>query len=1083
MKRKVLTAAGICIGILILTEGSRYFVQNQKCQKQLFAMDTYMEFTAYGKNSEKAVDAAIEEVQKLDAMLSAENSKSEVYALNEQGNLQATDDLAELILRGKEIYQETDGLFDDTIYPVMKLWGFPTGNYHVPTAAEVQKKLALVDGNKVEIQTRDSDEKGRDSKEKANFVTLGADQQIDFGGIAKGYTGQKLAELFQEYGVSSALVSLGGNIQAIGTKPDGSSWKVGIRDPKGGHASATVSSEAIKGAVKEALSSKSGEVSEPKVTAADLRTNLLFAATENALLNISAPEGADVFYTTDGSDPKGDDASKKKLNQPTLSLNGNGNDADETISLKLAAQKDGKWSKVLEIPLTFVKIPPLDTGTKVYTGQAECKGNEGKPYTVKVRVTTVNGRIALLEDNGTEIPGYIDESFWLGGDVMGAEGMPKKLKGKTLEEVLKARTTPSEKEEEKVDAISGATLSSDAVKYAVIDALRSKPLREGTGEIAPPTFQSTRQVAPNGKINSIFVTMKAPEGAVIHYTTDGSEPTEDSPTPSKDPIFHEDSGAELKAERETYADGRVILLKAAAFQDGKRSETVTGRYVFANPNPKHSYELGQFSGKADGITARVEFESPNFDQKYYLTKIRLDDASEKAYAAFLPELFSQIYLKQGVEGVTPISGHEEESRKVLAAVQAALQEGSVAAEPVITVTPKQGNYGNDEKVTVEITCATDGAEIYYVVENSNDLTNGKLSDFEKHKVLYEKTLTLTMENPKGGTLYIRAAAKVGEKNWSPTARKDLTFVKAVGTEAFEVNGSKYGTWKEAVSALEEAGSGEIILRDDVELQEKDAFPSVSCAIRSGNERKCKIKGGVMEAKADITFENVVYDVNRIYGNGHSVTIGADVETPFSFTKRAIFAGTAHDAEEKEITANPVLSVESGKFALYGSGSSGTTLKGNVEIKVKGTADVEIAGAYMNSTVDGKVTVSVEDGAVLSEFLGELSKGSVQALELVMTGSPKLDGRTFRGTVNGTPKGTLDLRQASLSPEQVEKFKDFAEVLKADSPAAEETLTKPDEETVTVEKEKEEAAEEAAVIAKMIAEAVSDFSDPGESDLL
>ena len=234
MKRKVLTAAGICIGILILTEGSRYFVQNQKCQKQLFAMDTYMEFTAYGKNSEKAVDAAIEEVQKLDAMLSAENSKSEVYALNEQGNLQATDDLAELILRGKEIYQETDGLFDDTIYPVMKLWGFPTGNYHVPTAAEVQKKLALVDGNKVEIQTRDSDEKGRDSKEKAKFVTLGADQQIDFGGIAKGYTGQKLAELFQEYGVSSALVSLGGNIQAIGTKPDGSSWKVGIRDPKGG---------------------------------------------------------------------------------------------------------------------------------------------------------------------------------------------------------------------------------------------------------------------------------------------------------------------------------------------------------------------------------------------------------------------------------------------------------------------------------------------------------------------------------------------------------------------------------------------------------------------------------------------------------------------------------------------------------------------------------------------------------------------------------------------------------------------------------------------------------------------------------
>ena len=218
-------------GILIFTEGTRYFVQNQKCQKQLFAMDTYMEFTAYGKNSEKAVDAAIEEVQKLDAMLSAENSKSEVYALNEQGNLQATDDLAELILRGKEIYQETDGLFDDTIYPVMKLWGFPTGNYHVPTAAEVQKKLALVDGNKVEIQTRDSDEKGRDSKEKANFVTLGADQQIDFGGIAKGYTSSRIMDIYKDNGITSGLVNLGGNVQALGTKTDGTKWKIAVQSP------------------------------------------------------------------------------------------------------------------------------------------------------------------------------------------------------------------------------------------------------------------------------------------------------------------------------------------------------------------------------------------------------------------------------------------------------------------------------------------------------------------------------------------------------------------------------------------------------------------------------------------------------------------------------------------------------------------------------------------------------------------------------------------------------------------------------------------------------------------------------------
>ena len=74
MKRKVLIAAAIGAGILLLAGAVRWhFRQNQKCQKQLFAMDTYMEFTAYGPNSEKAVDAAMEEVQRLDQLLSAQD--------------------------------------------------------------------------------------------------------------------------------------------------------------------------------------------------------------------------------------------------------------------------------------------------------------------------------------------------------------------------------------------------------------------------------------------------------------------------------------------------------------------------------------------------------------------------------------------------------------------------------------------------------------------------------------------------------------------------------------------------------------------------------------------------------------------------------------------------------------------------------------------------------------------------------------------------------------------------------------------------------------------------------------------------
>ena len=217
MKKRLVMIAGVCVCTLIAAAGLyQNYSKNEKYQKQLFAMDTYMEFTAYGRGGQQA---AAKEVQRLDALLSAQNEESQVYALNQRGSLEVSDDLAEIIQRGKEIFQETDGLFDDTIYPLMELWGFPTGEYHVPSGEEIENLLPDVDGGTVEIS--------------GNTVTLGEGQQIDLGGIAKGYTGEKLTEIFQGYGVSSAMVSLGGNIQAIGTKPDGSSWRVGIRDPKG----------------------------------------------------------------------------------------------------------------------------------------------------------------------------------------------------------------------------------------------------------------------------------------------------------------------------------------------------------------------------------------------------------------------------------------------------------------------------------------------------------------------------------------------------------------------------------------------------------------------------------------------------------------------------------------------------------------------------------------------------------------------------------------------------------------------------------------------------------------------------------
>ena len=120
----------ILFGLGIVTAGiiAGCFLQyrnettNKECTRQLFAMDTVMSFTAYGKNSEQAVDAAMKEVQRLDDLLSTGNPDSEVSEINTRGSGTLSKDTEAILTEAMEIYKETDGLYDVTIYPLMQLW-------------------------------------------------------------------------------------------------------------------------------------------------------------------------------------------------------------------------------------------------------------------------------------------------------------------------------------------------------------------------------------------------------------------------------------------------------------------------------------------------------------------------------------------------------------------------------------------------------------------------------------------------------------------------------------------------------------------------------------------------------------------------------------------------------------------------------------------------------------------------------------------------------------------------------------------------------------------------------------------------
>lgn len=183
------------------------------------SMDTFIELSAFGSNRDAALQAAKAEIERLNDMLSIGLEESEISRVNREGSGIVSPETAEMIREALVLYEETGGAFDLTVYPLMELWGFVSKDYHVPTQEELTATLARVGADRVSLGP------------ESGLVTLGEGQAIDLGGIAKGFASQRLMELFREHDVTSAIVSLGGNVQCLGTKPDGSAWRIGVKDP------------------------------------------------------------------------------------------------------------------------------------------------------------------------------------------------------------------------------------------------------------------------------------------------------------------------------------------------------------------------------------------------------------------------------------------------------------------------------------------------------------------------------------------------------------------------------------------------------------------------------------------------------------------------------------------------------------------------------------------------------------------------------------------------------------------------------------------------------------------------------------
>lgn len=189
-----------------------------------FAMDTVMQFSIYDENGEQLLTEAEQEIRRLERLFSVTIEDSEIAQLNARAGVDGitlSEDTKKILERGKEIGDLTNQAFDIAISPIVKAWGFTTdGEKHVPSNDTLESLLPLT---KIEDLVIDED------TSKAKLLKKG--MAVDLGGIAKGYTSDVLVKLLKEKGVTSALFSLGGNIGAIGTKPNGEKWKVAIENP------------------------------------------------------------------------------------------------------------------------------------------------------------------------------------------------------------------------------------------------------------------------------------------------------------------------------------------------------------------------------------------------------------------------------------------------------------------------------------------------------------------------------------------------------------------------------------------------------------------------------------------------------------------------------------------------------------------------------------------------------------------------------------------------------------------------------------------------------------------------------------
>ncbi|MBI9102766.1 MAG: FAD:protein FMN transferase [Spirochaetales bacterium] len=231
MKKRVLIPALIFLialvvfplAIVLSLPGEDPESSNVYSEKSGFLLGTVIRLKIYGSEDPELFNDIFKQISEYESLLSVNIEDSQVAAVNRAAGLESVNvdsRVMDVVLQGLEYSKLSEGRFDITIGPLVDLWHIGHEDARIPEEAEIESVLPLIDYTSVLVDP---------GSEMISLPEPG--MSMDLGGIAKGYIADRISEMLIKAGRESALINLGGNVLVVGSKPDGTPFRIGVQNP------------------------------------------------------------------------------------------------------------------------------------------------------------------------------------------------------------------------------------------------------------------------------------------------------------------------------------------------------------------------------------------------------------------------------------------------------------------------------------------------------------------------------------------------------------------------------------------------------------------------------------------------------------------------------------------------------------------------------------------------------------------------------------------------------------------------------------------------------------------------------------